>query len=96
MIIKGIVVNRFAWAMPHLYVMIAARRLPWFIWSFLAVVLSCSSVYFMIQFRAGRMREKLPGFLRHRVRPVGTDDGHSPTVANGDDHPLSSDAPGPP
>ena len=86
-ILRGVVVNRLAWVMPYAYVMIVARELPWFIWAFLAVMIVCSSTYFGIQLNRGRLRDKLPRFLRQRVHPVeGTEDlGFAPEDALTDD-----------
>jgi len=71
-IARGVVVNQAAWFLPYIYVAIAARRLPWFVWVLLGVMVTFSVTYFLIQLRRGGLKDKLPKFLRSRVRPVET------------------------
>lgn len=67
LIVRGVIINQLAWFLPYIYVAIVARHLPWYLWVFIAVVVTCSTVLFVIRLRQGRVPGKLPRFLRRRL-----------------------------
>lgn len=66
-IVRGFLINRFAWAMPYLYVMIFAKELPLWLWAFLILMIILSTSYFITQVIRGKVRQKLPTFLRRKL-----------------------------
>lgn len=67
-ITKGVLINRAAWVLPYLYVMIVARKLPSWLWLFLVIMIILSTTYFFIQVYQGKARDKLPKFLKKRLK----------------------------
>jgi len=67
LIIRGVIINQASWFLPYVYVAIAARHLPWYIWAFIAVVTMCSAALFAIRLKQGRVPVRLPRFLRRRL-----------------------------
>lgn len=67
-IAKGLIVNRIAWIMPYAYAMLSAKKLPSIIWVFLGIMLTLSTSYFTYQIFKGKAYQKLPQFLKARVK----------------------------
>lgn len=78
LIVRGVIINQVAWFLPYIYVAIVARNLPWYIWTFIAVVVTCSAALFVIRLRQGRVPARLPRFLRRRLARELEDENGSP------------------